>query len=364
MPPMKDITFQTLVLATVFVLALGTILVLGRVVLLPIVTAAILVYLLESAAAGIRRVPVLHLLPHRVLRLLLLVTVAALVLVLAAVISATVREILAVAPSYEDNLRSMVEGLAVQFHFEGDALWEKISDETLGQINLRALSLAVLGGFTNLGSVVLLVIIYAAFITVERGSFQRRLAAALKSPEQTENVLHVLGAINEKISRYLAYKTLINVVLGTISYGVLWAFGVDFALFWAVVIGVLNYIPYVGSLLAVLFPVALSLAQFASIGTTVALCAALTAVQVTLGNIIEPRLIGRQLNLSPFVVLLALALWTTLWGIPGAILAVPLTSILTIVLSSFEATRWLALLLAERVDTSDMPGPAGPQSQS
>ncbi|WP_226627001.1 AI-2E family transporter [Alloyangia pacifica] len=353
---MRDTPFQTLVLSTIFVLAAGTLLVLGRTILLPIVTATILVYLLESVAGALRRLPVLRHLPLGVLRLLLLVFAAAVVFILAAVVSATVREIMAVAPTYEENLRSMVDGIAGYFHFEDDALWDRITEETLGQIDLRRFSLAVLGGFTNLGSVVLMVVIYAAFITVERRSFQRRLTAGLRSPEKSERVLAVVGAINEKISRYLAFKTLINVVLGTISYGILWAFEVDFALFWAVVIGVLNYIPYVGSLLAVAFPVALSLAQFGSIGMTLGLGAALTAVQITLGNIIEPRLIGRQLNLSPFVVLLALALWTTLWGIPGAILAVPLTSILAIVLASFSNTRWLALLLAERVD-----GPEGPE---
>ncbi|AWI85276.1 AI-2E family transporter [Alloyangia pacifica] len=350
MVPMRDTPFQTLVLSTIFVLAAGTLLVLGRSILLPIVTATILVYLLESVAGALRRLPVLGYLPLGALRLLLLAFAATVVFVLAAVFSATVREIMAVAPTYEDNLRAMVDGVAGYFHFENDELWERVTAETVGRIDLRRFSLAVLGGFTNLGSVVLMVIIYAAFITAERRSFQRRLTAGLRSPEQSARVLAVVGAINEKISRYLAFKTLINIVLGTISYAILWAFNVDFALFWAVVIGVLNYIPYLGSLLAVAFPVALSLAQFGSIGLTVGLGAALTAVQVTLGNIIEPRLIGRQLNLSPFVVLLALALWTTLWGIPGAILAVPLTSILAIVLASFDKTRWLALLLAERVD--------------
>ncbi|WP_240989558.1 AI-2E family transporter [Salipiger mangrovisoli] len=360
---MKDTPFQTLVLSTVFVLAAGTLLVLGRNILLPIVTATILVYLLESVAGALRRLPILGRLPFGVLRLLLLICAAAVVFVLAAVFSATVRDIMSVAPTYEENLRTMVDGIGAYFHFEDDVLWDRVTAETIGRIDLRRFSLAVLGGFTNLGSVVLMVIIYAAFITAERRSFQRRLSAGLKSPEQSARVLAVVGAINDKISRYLAFKTLINVVLGAVSYAILWAFNVDFALFWAVVIGVLNYIPYVGSLLAVAFPVALSLAQFGSIGLTVGLGAALTAIQVTLGNIVEPRLIGRQLNLSPFVVLLALALWTTLWGIPGAILAVPLTSILAIVLASFEKTRWLALLLAERVDGPTRPGVTEDSSQ-
>jgi predicted PurR-regulated permease PerM len=126
--------------------------------------------------------------------------------------------------------------------------------------------------------------------------------------------------------------------------------GVDFALFWAVMIGLMNYIPYVGSLVGVAFPVVLSLAQFGSIPTTLILCGLLTAAQTFVGNVLEPRWIGRQLNLSPVVVLLALSFWAALWGIPGAILAVPMTSMITIVCGAFPASRFVAVLLSEKVD--------------
>ncbi|QPM89752.1 AI-2E family transporter [Pseudooceanicola algae] len=354
---MQENRFQNLVLGVILFMAIACMLVLGRSILLPIVTALILIYVLESAVTMIRRLPVLRVFPVQILRLILLVGLILLILILAAIISATVKEIIAVSPGYEENLRAMVDGVATRFHLEEQAAWDKIRDETIGRIDLRVLFLAVLGGFTNAGAMIFLVFIYAAFMIAERESFQRRLNAALKSRTQFDRVAHILADINIKISRYLAFKTLINVILGVISFAVLWAWGVDFALFWAVVIGLLNYIPYVGSYLAVFFPVALSLAQFGSISLTLLVGVSLTSVQFVLGNIVEPRLIGRQLNLSPFVVLLALAVWTTMWGIPGAILAVPLTSILAIVLSSFDTTRWLALLLAERVDEIEVAHP-------
>jgi len=142
-------------------------------------------------------------------------------------------------------------------------------------------------------------------------------------------------------------------MLGAVSYLVLWVMGIDFALFWAILIGLLNYIPYVGSYLGVLFPIALSLAQMGSLGLTLLLAVLLTLCQMVIGNVVEPRMIGRQLNLSPFIVLVALSVWTAIWGIPGAILAIPMTSIIAIILAGFKETRFIALLLAERIDESE-----------
>ncbi|MBX8828025.1 AI-2E family transporter, partial [Ochrobactrum sp. SFR4] len=93
----------------------------------------------------------------------------------------------------------------------------------------------------------------------------------------------------------------------------LWLMDIEYALFWALTIGVLNYIPYVGSMLGVIFPVAFSIVQFGSIPTTLITGALLIAAQMWVGNALEPRMIGRKLNMSPFVVLVALSLFSALW---------------------------------------------------
>ena len=127
-----------------------------------------------------------------------------------------------------------------------------------------------------------------------------------------------------------------------------WLIGVEFALFWAVLIAFLNYVPYFGSLIGVLFPVLLSLVQSGSFGFAALALATLTVAQVYVGAVLEPRLMGRTFNLSPAVVLLALAFWGALWGIAGAILAVPLTASLVIVLAEIDATRPIAVMLSAR----------------
>ena len=123
-------------------------------------------------------------------------------------------------------------------------------------------------------------------------------------------------------------------------------FGIEYALFWAVLIAFLNYIPYIGSLVGVIFPVLLSLAQFGELGLSILVALALTTAQVFVGFYLEPRMMGRAFNLSPLVVLLALAFWSTLWGIAGAVLAVPMTASLVLVFAEIRTTRPIAVLLS------------------
>jgi predicted PurR-regulated permease PerM len=188
----------------------------------------------------------------------------------------------------------------------------------------------------------------------ERHNLSEKLLRIFKTPEDAARANEIVGRINEEIGGYLATKTLLNVIIGAVSYVVLLLFGLDFALLWALLIGLTGYIPYVGSYIGIAFPVLLSLAQFGSIGTTLLLFAVLSVIQFWEGNMLEPRLIGKRSNLSPFVVLFALAAWSALWGLPGAIFAVPLTSMIVIVCGAFPQTRWVPILLSHDVSRLEL----------
>ena len=123
-------------------------------------------------------------------------------------------------------------------------------------------------------------------------------------------------------------------------------FGLDFAALWAVLITVLNFVPYVGSVLGVVFPALMAIVQFDDFGTILTLLVSLTALQFAIGNFLDPYVMGNSLNLSPFAILISLAVWSELWGVPGAFLAVPITAIVTIVFSEFPGTRPIAVLLS------------------
>jgi len=208
----------------------------------------------------------------------------------------------------------------------------------------------VLGALTSTGVAVLITMVFTIFLLSERQSLAEKLAVAMRDRNNAERSFEALASVRERVSRYLLVKTCINVLIAGISYVIMRSFELDFALFWALMIGLFNYIPYVGSIVAVAFPVLLSVVQFGELGTTLLLAAVMTVAQILVGNIIEPQVIGRQLNQSPIVVVCALAVWGAIWGIPGAILAVPMTASLAIVLHAFPATRPVSILLAERID--------------
>jgi predicted PurR-regulated permease PerM len=330
----------------------------GQEVLLPILLAVIAVYVLIETERFLAGLPILRYLPHFVLRLLVLVAFIALLIAFGLVIEGTLRQIAEAAPRYQANFETMFAGLAAQLGIDGETLWQRIAERVSAAIDLEAILGFTLASAGNFGMLLFLVAIYASFLMAERHTLQEKLSRIFRAPEDAERAARVVQEINDGIGGYLATKTLLNVVVGAMSYVVMLLFGVDFALLWAIIIGVLGYIPYVGSYLGVAFPVLLSLAQFGNLGITLLLTAALTVIQLWEGNWFEPKIIGKKSNLSPFVVLVALGAWSALWGAPGAIFAVPLTSMIVIVCGAFETTRWVPILLSQDarrvgVETSD-----------
>ncbi|WP_299822083.1 AI-2E family transporter [uncultured Jannaschia sp.] len=346
-PPAASLS--TLVNATLLVLLVGFLLVIGKTVLLPILAAVIVVYVLVSASEALGRLPLVGRLPQGPRRALVLLLFAGAFIALTFVVIGTISQILAQAPGYQANIERLVAQGADMLGVDERPDWETIRDATFGRLSVRRVVETALANLTFVGAWVFLVIVYSAFLLAERAGFAAKLSAALRDPDDAARTEAIIRDINDRIGDYLAVKTLVNAILGTVSFVVLWAIGVDFPLFWALTIALLNYIPYFGSLVGVALPVVLSIVQFGQLGWTLLLAALLIAAQVWIGSVLEPRLIGRRVNLSPFVVLTALAVWSALWGLPGALLAVPLTSMLTIVLSAFEPTRPFAVLMADRI---------------
>ncbi|WP_099826204.1 AI-2E family transporter [Oceaniglobus indicus] len=353
----------TLVNSALLVVLAGFLIYIGKPVLLPILAAVIAVYVLLSASDALGRVPVIGRLPPAARQAIVLLGFAVVVTIFTGVVVDTVGRILREAPTYQANIERMVARVADLVGLDERPDWQTIRDATFGRFSVQSLVNTALLNITNIGAWLFLVVIYAAFLLAERGGFAAKLSAALRDPESAERAETMIRDINRRIGDYLAIKTLVNVLLGTVSFVILWAVDVDFPLFWALAIGLLNYIPYFGSLVGVAFPVALTALQFGNLEWTLLVAVLLTSAQMAVGSIVEPRMIGRRVNLSPFVVLVSLAIWSALWGLPGALLAVPLTSMLTIVLSAFDTTRGIALLMADRIvgdDRSRRPSPLPP----
>ncbi len=334
-------------LGLLFAIMIGWVLVIGRGIILPIVASLILAYIVLGLADLIGRLPrVGGRIPAPVRHVGAILVIAAALFAILSLILGNVGQVAARAPEYQARLLAAIQSGAVLLDIETEPTWETLRRDVLGQINLQqAVGIAV-SSLSTIVATFTIVAIYTGFLLLERGAFDLKIARLSDDPAKVAHIRKLISAINRRIGTYLAVKTAINVFLGLISYAIMRFAGIDFAGFWALLIGLFNYVPYVGSFLGVTFPVALSLLQFGALGPVVAVGAALTGAQIFVGNFLEPWLMGNSLNLSPFVILVSLVVWSSIWGLGGAILSVPITAILVIVLSEFAGTRPIAILLS------------------
>ena len=221
--------------------------------------------------------------------------------------------------------------------------------------NFKQKRLASLGGlvqslsgsfFTFLGNL-MWVLLFMVFFLAEREAFAQRLVRIL-GDDRAAPVLETMTRVNQSVQQYLGLKTIISLLTGASVTVVLWLFGVDFALLWGTLVFIMNFIPTIGSIIATVPPIAVTLFQYGSISKTLMVAALLIVIQVIVGNIIEPKVMGRGLNLSPLVVLLALMFWGWVWGIPGMLLSVPLTAVIKIAMEQFDSTRTVAALISSK----------------
>ena len=163
-----------------------------------------------------------------------------------------------------------------------------------------------------------------------------------------------MDQMNNSIKRYLTVKTFASFLTALLSYLALMLIGVKYPLLWAFIIFTFNFIPYVGSFAATLLPSIFAALQFNSLSYFLWTFLLVQLAQTIVANFIEPRIVGKSLNLSPLVVFVTLTVWGTIWGVLGMIIAVPVTSILVIVMAQFPNTRYVAILLSESGDISKM----------
>ncbi|WP_029031590.1 AI-2E family transporter [Salinarimonas rosea] len=330
----------------------GVILHLGRTVLVPVVVAIMLTYVIVGAVDALGRAPLLGHTPTWLRYVVAVITFLAALALLGLLAAANLRGLTLVLPAYESNLRELLDRVAAPFGATGTALWEGVRALTIDRIDAGRAALWILNTLANAGAYLVLIVTYVVFLLPERTVMPKKLRAIAGDRAPSGRSQEVLARINGQITSYLSAKTAVNLVLGVLSFGVLMLLGVEFAVFWSLFIALANYVPYIGSLAAVALVVLQILAQTGSLATTLVGLGLLVAAQVYVGNWLEPRWLSRSSNLGPFVVLLSLVVWGALWGMPGAILAVPLTSILMIVLASGPQTRAIAILMSRdgRID--------------
>jgi len=190
------------------------------------------------------------------------------------------------------------------------------------------------------------VILFVVFILSERGAVARKIVKGF-GPEKAINILDTMRKINISVQQYLGLKTLISLLTGVLVAVFLVILQAPFPFLWGLLAFLLNFIPNIGSVIAGVPPVLVTLFDSGSLMRTAAVAIAFIIIQTVVGNVVEPKVLGKGLDLSPLVVLLSLLFWGWLWGIPGMLLSVPMTAAIKIGLEQFEKTKPIAIILGD-----------------
>jgi len=275
-------------------------------------------------------------------------------LLIGVLVASSINDFSTKLPLYETKLQEQTDaalGLLERAHVDVDRLeLDKIFNSAAVMQFVGKLLNQLVGMLTN-GVLILLTVV---FMVLEASTIPTKLNAIFRKPEASlKRIKYFIGTVN----RYMAIQTVISLATGACVAIFLTIMGVDYPLLWGLLAFLLNYIPNIGSIMAALPPVLLTIIQF-GLGRAVGVAIGYLVINMSIGNIISPRLMGRGLGLSTLVVFLSLIFWGWILGPIGMLLSVPLTMTVKIALESSEDTRWLAILLGTEEVSEPKPAPA------
>lgn len=265
-------------------------------------------------------------------------------------------------PDYEKKLNSIVSSTAISFGINDPAFKNFKITELLMGFNYKPIAGSVFTStFSALGSLLFILFFFIFVITghsniyeaIRKRYLHKRIEDIPKGKKNKDNldntkdkdehkqkelsIQKTFQEITDQVQKYIVTKFFISLATAIIEGLAILIFGVDFVIVWAVLIFLLNFIPNIGSLIGLSLPCLMALVQFGSLPLALLLAGILFVLDTIMGNIVEPKVFGDRLGLNPLVILLSLMLWGYLWGIVGALLSVPLTAIIKIIISKSDS---------------------------
>ncbi|WP_366636531.1 AI-2E family transporter [Aquisalimonas sp.] len=319
------------------------VLVQGRYFLIPLAIAVLLFSLTSAAVDRLTRLrlgPIA--LPNWLASLISILLVLAAMLVVLRILADQIEAVIDAGPLYIERGQQLVATMAAWL---GDDAAAGIR-QAFEAVDFGAYIRAFAGSAGYALSAAVLIVLYIGFLFAERARFHEKLARLQPDPARADNLLRMFRSITRSVHRYILVKSAVSVITGLVVYLVMRAFGLQFAETWALLTMLLNFIPNIGSIIATAIPTLVALVQFESWTLVVLLFATIGLIQFAVGNILEPNLMGRSLNLSPFVIILSLTFWGAVWGIIGMFLAVPIMVMLLIVCAHVPSLHPVAVLLS------------------
>lgn len=235
------------------------------------------------------------------------------------------------------------------------------------QLNPTSYLGQVARGLQSFAAAAAFVLVYLGFILASRRGWERKAVNLFGDREERQEAVAAFLRIRNGVEQYLWVQTVTGLMIAVASWIAMVTVGLDNALFWAILIFIASYIPVVGGIVAVALPPIFAFVQFEEILRPLVLFGVLQAIGMFVGNVVQPRMQGRSLNIDPIVLLLALAFWSVVWGLPGAFLSTPLTTVMMVILAQFRGTHWIAVILSAdgnpgelRRQAVEPPSAAGP----
>ena len=246
-------------------------------------------------------------------------------------------EILPAIPEIQDKLNDTWQYIDKTFGLDISGVAMPSIEKIVSLVGTSVAKLA-----TSMG----MVIVYMLFMFVEQSTFHKKLAELFPNKTQHKKMRFILSSIDENMKKYLFMKTLVSGLTAVISYIWMYMLGLEFAGIWAFAIFILSYIPTIGAIIGCAMPILFAILMGATLNELVLISLGLIGLQLLFGNIIEPKLTGKTLNLSTLAILINLVFWGLIWGVAGMFFSVPLLVATFIITAQFDSTRWVAILLS------------------
>jgi predicted PurR-regulated permease PerM len=329
----------------------------ARFLLISLATAIILFSLTSDAINSIARMRIGPArIPNWLASLTALVLISSALLSLSAIILSQANTVLSTTIAYADRAP---EAMAAAVAWLGPQA-EVAVRQAVATFDVTGYLRTIAGQACSLMQGTVLVILFVGFLFAERVWFDTKLESLLGDRAQAGRTGRIIGSIIHRVNHYLLVKTLVSAVTGVLVYGVARFFELDLAGALGILTFVLNYIPAIGSIVATVLVALVAFVQLGDGAETLLIFAIIGAIQFLNGNVIDPMLMGRALRVSSFGIMISLAFWGAVWGIPGMFLAVPIMVGAMIVFSHVPGLRPIAVLLSreglpESEDDLDAP---------
>ncbi len=340
--PMKENKVVVACLVIIVIFIAGVVLRLAKPVLFPFVLAVFLSFVLSPALNFMNRLKI----PKSVSLIFIIIFAFLVIYLLGLLFYSSGKAFASELPNYNQKVNSILAPIQEQIQRIFPE-WEPV--DWVGQLDVSKIGsffLSSLGGFLAFMSNLFIVFIFLIFILAGRGNLKVKIKNSFDDVRSLQ-IADVIQNIDTQIQKYLFIKTVISFTTGVFATIVLLIFGVDFAIIFGFFTFILNYIPNIGSIIATALPVAFAAFQFDTLWPAFFIFIILGSIQMTLGNFVEPRVMGQGLGLSTLVVLFFLFFWGWLWGIGGMILAVPTAAIIKIVCRNIPPLNFVAELMSK-----------------